>query len=317
MLQLSLLRLARAVLVVLVVTLMVSGLLSLAPGSQATVALGETATPEQIAALEEKLGLNRSFLEQWLHWVGSALHGDLGSSLVTGQDVGEAIWAGLPVTVEIAVLAQLIALLISVPLAIVAASRTGGAADRVTGALTSAFLAVPAFVAAPVLVYLLAVRQGWFPVTGWTPLSEGLLENLRSAFLPALAVSFIEVAAFQRILRTDLATTLREDYIAAARAKGLAGNYVLVRHALRPSSFSLLTVAGIGFGRLLSGTIIVESFFSLPGLGQLVARAVSGRDVVMIQGVVTFVAIAYVLLNTLVDLGYGALDPRIRLASSR
>lgn len=317
MLAFTLAKMMRGLLVVLLVTFLVMVLLSLAPGTIATVILGENATPEAVAALEQDLGLDRSVLAQWISWLGSAVTGDLGQSPVTYQEVSTAIVERLPVTLEIAALALLISLLISVPMAIVAASRPDTHVDRGINALTSVFLSIPAFVAAPVLVFFFAVQLNWFPVTGWSPMADGLGANLRTAFLPALCVALIEVAAFQRILRADLGTTLREEYVHAARAKGLTSSYVLLRHALRPSSFSLLTVAGISLGRLIGGTIIVEAFFSLPGIGLLVASAVNSRDIITVQGVVAFVAVAYVLLNTLVDVGYGLLDPRVRLASAR
>jgi peptide/nickel transport system permease protein len=310
-------RLARGLLVVLLVSFLVVALLGLAPGSLATVVLGENATPQAIAQVEAQLGLDRPVWLQWWDWILGAVHGDLGTSLVTGVKVAEALLAAMPVTLEIAVLALLISLLVSIPLALAAAPRAGSRTDRGIGALTSVLLAVPAFVAAPLLVYLFAIQLRWFPVTGWVPLSEGIGANLRSAFLPALSVALIEIAAFQRVLRSDLETTLREDYIDAARTKGLPGRYVLLRHALRPSSFSLLTVSGVSLGRLLGGTVIVEFLFTLPGLGQLVATGVNSRDVVTVQGVVAFVAVVYVLVNTAVDIGYGYLDPRVRMAGAR
>jgi peptide/nickel transport system permease protein len=310
-------RCLRGLLVVLAVTYLVFLLMSFSPGSVAEVILGESATPQSVAALEDKLGLNQPVIVQWWHWLRAAVTGDLGTSPVNFQKVSTAIVERLPVTLEIALLALLISLAIAIPLATIAARRPDSAADRGINGLTSVFLSIPAFVAAPVLVYLLAVQLRIFPVTGWTPISEGLGANLRTAFLPALCVALIEVAAFQRILRADLATTLREDYVEAARAKGMSDRYVLWRHAFRPSSFSLLTVAGISLGRLIGGTIIVESFFSLPGIGQLAASSVSSRDIIMLQGVVAFVAIAYVLINTLVDVGYGLLDPRARMARAR
>ncbi|WP_236794446.1 ABC transporter permease [Amycolatopsis sp. GM8] len=317
MLQFSVKRLFRGVLVILLVTFLVVVLLSLAPGSAASVILGENANPAEVARLEHEMGLDRSVFVQWLSWLGSAATGDLGTSPVTYQPVTTAILERLPVTLEIAFLALLIALVISIPLATIAARRPDSGVDRGINGLTSIFLAIPAFVAAPVLVYFLAVEARVFPVIGWDPLSEGLVANLRTAFLPALCVALIEVAAFQRILRADLGTTLREEYVEAARAKGMTARYVLWRHAFRPSSFSLLTVAGISLGRLIGGTIIVETFFSLPGIGQLVAGAISSRDIVMVQGVVAFVAVAYVLVNTLIDVGYGMLDPRVRVAAAR
>jgi peptide/nickel transport system permease protein len=306
------------VLVILLVTFLVILLMGLAPGSVATVILGDSATPHAVASLEHQMGLDRSVFVQWFSWLGSAVQGRLGTSPVTNQPVATAIVDRLPVTLEIAFLALLIALVIGVLLATVAAQRRPDSLlDRGINGLTSVFLAIPAFVAAPVLVYLLAVKAPVFPVTGWVPLTDGLGANLRTAFLPALCVALIEVAVFQRILRADLRTTLREDYVEAARAKGLSDRYVLWRHAFRPASFSLLTVAGVSLGRLIGGTIIVESFFSLPGLGQLVSTAVTSRDIVTVQGTVAFVAAAYVLVNTLVDLAYEFLDPRVKSAGAR
>jgi peptide/nickel transport system permease protein len=310
-------RIGHAVLVLLLVTFLVRLLLSLAPGSVATVILGDNATPEAVATAEREMGLDRPVIVQWFLWLQSAVQGDLGTSPVTYQPVTSAILDRLPVTLEIAVLALVISLTVSIFLAALAARNPDSPLDRGISGLTSVFLAIPAFVAAPVLVYLLGVQAHVFPVVGWASLSVGLGPNLRTAFLPALCVALIEIAGFQRVLRADLGTTLREDYVEAARARGMSNRYVLWRHAFRPSSFSLLTIAGTSLGRLIGGTIIVEAFFSLPGLGQLVTTSVSSRDIVMVQGVVAFVAVVYVLVNTLVDVGYGVLDPRVRLASAR
>ena len=202
-------------------------------------------------------------------------------------------------------------------MAVVAASRPGGATDRVSTVLASAALSLPAFVVAPILIYIFAVQLGVLPVSGWSYLSEGVVANLQSALLPAVAVAIPEIAAFQRVLRTDLGATLSEDFVDAARARGMSRTYVLWRHALRPSSFSLITLAGIGFGRLLGGTVIVETMFALPGLGQLIAQAITSRDVVVVQGAVAFIVIGYVFLNTLVDVGYGFLDPRVQREATR
>jgi peptide/nickel transport system permease protein len=318
MLPFALKRVARALAVIVFATFLVVALLSLAPGSLAVVLLGENATPDAVAALEAELGLDQPLYVQYLQWVGGVLQGDLGTSLLTHQPVLEAIIQRLPVTIELAMLAQVIALGVAVPLAVVAASRPGSLVDRVSTVLASAALSIPAFVAAPVLIYFLSVQAGIFPVTGWSRIGDdGLAENLRSALLPAIAVAIPEIAAFQRLLRTDLAATLLEEFVDAARARGMSRRYVLWRHALRPSSFSLITLAGIGFGRLLGGTVIVETLFALPGLGQLISQSITSRDVVVVQGVVAFVVIAYVLLNTLVDVTYGYLDPRVRREAAR
>jgi peptide/nickel transport system permease protein len=305
-------RVIRAVLVIVLVTLGTVGLLRLAPGSVAQVILGEQGTPETIKALNHKLGVDKPFWSQYVDWVKNALHGDLGTSPFTQVKVTTAIFDRLPVTLEIAALALAIALVISLILGTLAAAYEGSAFDRMVNAISSVFLAFPAFVAGPVLIYLLAVKAGAFPVSGWTHFGDDPANNLKGAFLPALAVSLTQIAVFTRLLRSDMVGTLREDYIAAAQAKGMPRAYVIVRHALRPSSFSLITVAGLSFGQLLGGTVVVETLFGLPGLGQLVSAAITTRDVPTVQGVVTFVAVAFVLINMLIDISYGLLDPRVR-----
>jgi peptide/nickel transport system permease protein len=307
-------RVGHSLLVVLLVSIAAVALLSLAPGSVATVILGENATPAAVSALNARLGLSEPLWQQYGHWARHALTGDLGTSPLTGQGVTQAILDRLPVTLELALLALVLSLTVALLLAVISAATPGRWPDRLIGAISSAFLAVPAFIAGPVLIYLLALKAGWFPVSGWAHLSDGLGPNLRSAALPVLAVSLTEIAAFQRLLRTDLLGTLREDYVVAARAKGMRRGYVMFRHALRPSSFSLVTLAGISLGRLIGGTVVVEILFGLPGLGQLVSASIISRDLITVQGVVVFVAVAYVLVNTLVDISYGFLDPRVRRA---
>lgn len=308
-------RIGRSLLVVLLVTMAVVALLQLAPGSVAAVMLGENASPEAIAALNAKLGLDRPFWAQYVDWLSGAVRGDLGVAPLTGQPVAGAIVERLPVTLQLAAMGLGIALVVSVLLAVVSASRPGSAIDRAINALSSVFLSVPAFIAGPVLIYFLALKLGWFPVTGWSRISEGLGENLKSALLPAVSIALTEIAAFHRLLRTDLVGTLREDFIGAARAKGMGSTYVMFRHALRPSSLSLITLVGINLGRLIGGTVIVEALFGLPGLGQLLATAIVTRDVIMVQGVVVFIAVVYVAINTCVDLSYRLIDPRVRKAA--
>ncbi|KPM53958.1 peptide ABC transporter [Frankia sp. CcI49] len=309
-------RIGRALLVVLLVTMGAVALLSLAPGSAASVILGENATPEAIDALNAELGLDRPLWSQYVHWIGDAVTGDLGTSPITHQPVLDAITERLPVTLELAALGLLVALLVAVPLAVASAAWPGSLLDRAITALSSVFLSVPAFIAGPVLVYVFALQAGWFPVTGWTRISEDPGENLRGVILPVIAIALTEIASFHRLLRTDLVGTLREDFIGAARAKGMSPGYVMARHALRPSSFSLVTLVGINLGRLIGGTVIVESFFSLPGLGQLVIYSITARDIITVQGVVVFIAVVYVAINMLVDLSYGWLDPRVRKAAT-
>ncbi|WP_337925762.1 ABC transporter permease [Arthrobacter sunyaminii] len=310
-------RVGYALLVIVLVTLGVRALMSLAPGSIAEVVLGESATAENVAALEQELGLDRPFFVQYFDWATNAVQGDLGTSLITHMSVSESILQRLPVTLELAVLALVIAMGVAVPLAVLSAAFPNSILDRVINAVTSVFLSIPAFVAGPILVFVFAVQLGMLPALGWIPIGTDLGGNLRSALLPAVAVALTEIAAFHRVLRADLIGTLREDYVAAARAKGMRPGYVMFRHAFRPSSFSLLTISGLSLARLIGGTIIVEALFVLPGLGQLISGAIIQRDVITVQGVVTIIAVAFVVINMLVDVGYGIIDPRVRNSARR
>ncbi|MEV1025250.1 ABC transporter permease [Streptomyces sp. NPDC050264] len=309
--------LLRNLLVVLLVTMGSVALLSLAPGSAASVILGENATPEAVAELNAKLGLDQPLWEQYAHWLKGAVTGDLGTSPVTNESVLHAVVDRLPVTLELAGLGLVIALIVAMLLAVVSASLEGTAVDRALTALSSVLLSVPAFIAGPVLIYVFAMQFGWFPVSGWADVSDaGLGANLQTAILPALSIALTEIAAFHRALRADLISTLHEDFIGAARAKGLSHGYVVFRHALRPSSFSLVTIAGLNVGRLIGGTVVVETLFSLPGLGQFIVSSIVSRDLIAVQGVVVFIVVVYVVVNTLVDLSYSWLDPRVRKAAA-
>lgn len=305
-------RLGRSIAVVLLVTIAVVSLLSMAPGSASQVILGENATPEAVAQLDAELGLDKPVWSQYFDWLGNAVRGDLGSSPLTNQSVTDAIFERLPVTLELAALGLIVALAVAIVMGVISASRPGSSVDRGVNALSAVFLSVPAFIAGPILIYFFAIQLQIFPVIGWSDIRDGLGQNLRSAFLPVIAIALTEIASFHRLLRTDLISTLSEDYIAAARAKGMSRTYVMFRHAFRPSSFSLITLAGMNLGRLIGGTVIVETLFGLPGLGQLIASSITNRDLIMVQGIVVFIAVVYVGINTLVDLSYGLIDPRVR-----
>lgn len=305
-------RLGKAVTVMLIVSLAVASLLSLIRGSAAEAILGTSATPEAVAALNTELGMDDPLLVRWWHWLTGAVTGDLGTSPLTGQPIWEAIADRLPVTLTLAAFALVLALAIAIPLAIVSALTAGRWPDRVITAVASVLLSVPSFVVAPLLILVFALKLDVLPASGWVPFTEDPLACLEFLLLPAVAIACTEVAAFHRILRSDLVTTLGEEFVQAARAKGLGSATVVLRHALRPSSFSLITVVGLNLGRLIGGTVIVETLFSLPGLGLLITSSISSRDIVMVQGVVVFMALVYVLINTLVDVGYTIVDPRTR-----
>ncbi|WP_214400886.1 ABC transporter permease [Pseudonocardia lacus] len=307
-------RLAHLVGVLVLVTLAATALVDLLPGSPAATILGPTATAEAIAELEAETGYDRPLPERYATWLGNALTGDLGSSVQSNRPVLEQILDRVPVTLELTVLALVMALAAAVPAALLAAHREGGPADRAATGLASGLLSVPVFVAGVLLIYAFAVVTGWFPVSGWSPLSDGLVDNLAFAFLPALALAIGEAPGFYRLLRGDLVHTLHQDFVRTAEVRGLPRRYVLLRHALRPSSFSLLTVAAMTFGRLLAGSVVVESLFALPGLGALALQAIPARDLPLIQGIVALVAVVYVVVNMVVDAAYAVLDPRVRAA---
>lgn len=309
--------LARGVLVVVAATMLTQWVLELAPGGISATILGNAASPENIAELDRELGLDRNFFVRYLDWAGGVLTGDFGRSPIDNRPVWDAITAALPTTLELVVLATSLALGAALAAGFASAAWPGSLLDRAIGAVTSAALSVPTFVLAPVLLYFLAVRSGMFPIVGWVPLTEDPVENLRTAALPAVCVAIPEFAVFQRLFRGDLVAAMDEDFIDAARARGVGEARLLVRHGFRPASLSLITVTGISVGRLLGGTVIVESLFVLPGLGLLLQSSIIKRDLVMLQGIVAFAAVSYVLINLFVDLLYRVVDPRIREAAGR
>jgi peptide/nickel transport system permease protein len=305
-------RLLYLVPVLVAVSLLTFLIASLLPGDLAYVILGDQATPDKVAALRHDMGLDQPIWWRYVSWLGHVIEGDFGRSFRTGQTVLQAVAERLPVSFELMLLAEFGALVIGIPLAIVCAVRSGGAFDRFMTGTAFGMLSVPAFLSAILLIYLFAVELRWLPATGYVPFAEDPVGNLRCFVLPALTLALGEWPVLMRVLRSDMITTLQEDYIAMARAKGLKPSRILLVHALKPSSLTLVTVTGINIGRLIGGTVIVESIFALPGIGRLLLGAIYTRDLVILQGVVLFVAFGYVLMNFIVDTLYAVLDPRIR-----
>jgi len=291
-------------------------LVSLLPGDPAVQILGtQGVSPEAIQQLREEMGLDRPLPVRYLDWVSSALTGDLGRSPLTGQSVMDAIMTRLPVTLQLGGMAILIALVFAIPLAMLSAYYQGGVLDRIITGSSFTLMSIPAFMMAIFLILIFAVLLGWLPATGWVQFGVDPVANLRSALLPALSLAMVELALYTRLLRSDLIGTLQQDYITLARAKGVSTTRILTGHALRPSSFSLMTVVGLQLGGVISGAIIIEEIFALPGVGRLLYQSILQRDFLMVQGIVLFIATAYVLINFLVDLCYSLLDPRVRYAS--
>jgi peptide/nickel transport system permease protein len=313
-------KLIHVVVVLLVVSFALTFLLDLAPGDPALALIGDQATPDQIAQVHKDLHLDDPILERYGRWLSGILHGDFGVSYQTKEKVSSLIAERLPVTAEIVLLAIGLALLIAVPLGIYTAFRADGVFDRVWMVVSSALISVPPFLSALVLVYFFAVRARdspiHFPATGWSPLQDGLGENLWYLVLPVVALALVEIPSFARLLRADMMATLQEDFILAARARGVPTGRILLRHAFRPSTMSLITFASLSIARLIGGAVIVETLFSLPGLGQLTVQSIFSKDVLVVQGVAMFVAIAYVVINAVVDIGYSLIDPRVRMAGT-
>jgi peptide/nickel transport system permease protein len=298
--------------VLLAVSLLTFLIASLLPGDLAYVILGDQATPENVEALRRDLGLDQPIWWRYFGWLGHALEGDLGRSFRTGQTVLQAVVERFPVSFELMLLAQIIALVIGVPLAIICAARGGGPFDRFMTGTAFGMLSVPTFLSAILLIYLFAVQLRWLPATGYVPLSEDPLANLRFFILPALTLGLAEWPGIMRVLRSDMIATLQEDFITLAKAKGLKPSRILFLHALKPSSLTLVTITGINIGRLMGGAVVVEQIFALPGIGRLLVAAINTRDLIILQGVVLCVACGYVLINFIVDMLYLVLDPRIR-----
>ena len=287
-------------------------MIELTPGDPAFDIAGPEATPEQYEAVKHELGLDKPFHERYVSWLGDAVTGKFGTSVRTHQPVGEAIKERLPVTLEVAVLGLLMALSIAIPLALYCASHPDSVLDRLAQVMASLLTSAPGFISGLFLAYFFGVVLGWFPVTGWERITDDPLGNLHHAFLPAFVLTLTILPNFMRVLRSDMIATLQMDFVLAARAKGLSPRYVLFRHALRPSSFSLITLSVLALGQLLGGAVLVEQIFALPGLGGLILNAIFTKDYTTVQGVTVFLAFAYVILNAGVDIGYAFLDPRVR-----
>ncbi|HUC35727.1 MAG TPA: ABC transporter permease [Acidimicrobiales bacterium] len=307
-------RLVQLVAIVFLISVLAFLLVHLLPGDPTVAILGPNDTPTARHELLAQLGLNHSLPLQYWTWLKNIVRGNLGASFLTKQTVTNAISVAAPIDLELIVVSQLMAFAVAIPLALVAARRPNKIFDRLATTSTFGLLSFPTFVVAVLLVLVFAVEFHLFPATGFVRLSQGLVGNLKSVLLPSIALAVGSVAVYFRLLRADLISTLQEDYVTMAKAKGLSTPYILVRHALRPSSFSLLAGAGISIGSLFTGAFVVEVLFQLPGIGYQLVTAINSRDYLMVQGMALVAAIAYVVINFVVDFLLTVLDPRVRHA---
>ncbi len=298
--------------VMFVVSCVVFLVVYLIPGGPATALLGMEATPEQIEALNTELGFNRPFLVQYADWFTGIFRGDWGESYFLHQSVLEAIAEYFTPTLSLAILAQLFALLLSVPLGILAAYRRGTVLDVASVSISLLGAALPGFLLSMFLMLFFGVYHQWFPVAGYASLAEGIGEHLKYLFVPALSLGIVQAAYITRMTRSSLLETLYKNYIRTARSKGLKEARVVLRYALKNAAPAILTAVGQSFGSLITGTIVTETLFNIPGIGMLTMGSIDRRDVFVIQGVVLFVTFLYVLVNLIVDILYGFVDPRLQ-----
>jgi peptide/nickel transport system permease protein len=272
------------------------------------------ATPEQVAELEAKLHLDEPVFQQYVQWLGNVLRGDFGNSFASDQPVTSIISERLPVTLELILCSFIVSLAFTVPVAVIAARRPGGIVDRVSMGVSMVGLSVAPYVLALVLVYVFAVELDVLPAIGYVSISEGgLAQNLRSMILPAVSIGFPLFCFYTRLLRADIVDKMQgEDYVVTAQAKGLGPWRVLLRHALPNSLFGLLTLVALNVGTLIGATVIIESIFALPGIGQALLQSINNRDILVIEAIVLVLATIVVLANLVADLLYAVLDPRIR-----
>jgi peptide/nickel transport system permease protein len=299
-------------------------LLSMVPGDPVDTLLPAADENSEVvrqrkAELRERLNLDEPLPVRYVDWLGDFVTGDFGDYYrVSSEDpVGDRLTDALPVSLQLMVYSQVLALIIAIPLGVATAYRAGSGFDRAANTGAFALLSVPNFVLALGLAYYIGVWLGWLPPSGYVSPGDDLLEHVRRMVLPTLTLSAAQIAVYMRLLRSDMVQTLQEDFIQMARSKGISDRRVLWRHALRPSSLTLLTVAGLNVGTLISGAVIVEVLFTLPGLGLALFEAISERQYVALQSFVAVLAILYVLVNFLVDIAYTVIDPRIRHARAR
>ena len=290
--------------VLLGVATLVFSLIHLVPGDPAQSMLGESASASDVADLRARLGLDRPFWEQYLRFMSGLVRGDLGTSFRTSQPVLSSIWERVPATVELALAAMLVAILVAVPLGIVAAVRRGTFADYTAMTVALAGISIPNFWLGPMLAIIFAVALGWLPVSG-----RGGWESL---ILPAISLGAALAAILARMTRASLLEELRELYVRAARARGVSRSRAILGHALRNSLIPLVTILGLQFGAVLTGAVITETIFAWPGVGRLLIQSISFRDYPVVQGCILLIATTYVTVNLITDLLYGVLDPRIR-----
>lgn len=310
-------RILTAIPTLMIVTIMVFGIQRALPGDPAVILAGEQRDPQVIAHIREKYRLDEPLPVQYFAWLGQLVQGDLGASMRTGQPVTNLIFAKLPVTIELALLSMVVALVVAIPAGIVAAARKNTPLDVGATMLALSGLSIPNFWLGIMLILLVSVQLGWLPASGYVPIGESVSENLQRMIMPAVVLGTGLAAVLMRQMRSSMLEVLGQEFVRTARAKGVRGSTVLVRHAVRNALIPVVTILGLQLGALLSGAVLTEQVFTIPGFGKLIVDAVFNRDYAVVQGVVLFTATAYIAINIVVDVFYAVLDPRITAGGGR
>lgn len=299
--------------VLFIVSIVVFSLIHITPGDPAATVLGDHATEEEIHELREQLGLNLPIYQQYFNWVINIFKGDFGYSFFSNEPVLTTIFERLGPTLSLAIFANIIAIVIAIPIGITAAKKRGTLTDQTLMGVSLLGLSIPSFLLALLLTLVFAVQLKWFPVAGYQPLSVGLGEYLKHLILPAVALGTIQTALIARITRSAMLEVLNSNFIQAARAKGVKERKVIYKYAFRASFITILTIIAQSFGTLIAGAAVTETVFNIAGLGQLIVSSVERRDYAVIQGGVLLITVFYLSINLVVDLLYGVIDPRVRL----
>jgi peptide/nickel transport system permease protein len=304
--------LGATVVVMAVVAFVVFSLLYLTPGDPAAVIAGDVATSEDIARIRQSLGLDQPFLVRFGTWVWALLHGDLGTSIFNNLPVAKLIGQRVEPTLSLTICTLIIAILTSVPLGVIAAARAESKLDHAIMGFSVLGFSIPVFVLAYLLILLFSLQLHWLPVQGYRPISEGIWPWFLHLILPSLALGTVYAALIARITRASILDVLSQDYIRTAQAKGLKERDIMIHHALKNAAVPIITIIGIGIGLLISGAVVTETVFAIPGIGRLTVDAILRRDYPIIQGVILIFSATYVMINLMIDLSYVFFDPRIR-----
>lgn len=299
--------------ILMIVSVVVFLIIHITPGDPAAVILGPDASPAEVAELRKQLGLNLPLFHQFANWLIGIVQGDFGYSYFMNESVLQAFFLHLGPTFSLAVLAQLFAIIIAIPLGVIAARKRGTIVDQTFMGFSLVGISVPSFLLGLFLILFFAVKLKLLPVAGYKPLTDGLFQHVRYLILPTIALGAMQAALIARMTRSSMLDILNANYIKTARSKGVKEIMIVFKHALKNAFIPILTVIGQTFGTLIAGAAVVETVFNIPGIGQLIVNSVERRDFAVIQGSVLLIAISYVTINLVIDLIYGVIDPRVRL----